>query len=344
MENTKSLVVHSGNKQKDLTLYGGNSLSQLFPANEISQLAKNLPKNDTPLWDLWNEYVEEMEILKRSKVSMRSVRDSLQSLVRHGEILTLKQLTTKNIREYLRKNLEERKWKPETYNTKISKLGSFFKFLVEEEYIENNPIKNLQKISRQKENHYTLSPEEFNQLIGHIVIQKRGLIMLRDTVFFMLLGLIGCRRSEALQIELSNINLKKQTLLLHGVKGAKSRMLRLDSRLCDAIEEYLRYREKLKRTELYLFISSTKRGKPWTASGVRKSMERLSKELKFKLTCHAFRRFAATTLAEQNVQLEKIMQLLGHTSMRTTLTYIQTCSPRLLDSCTNALSKALTIT
>ncbi len=333
---------HNRNKLEILKAQNGNSLNQLLPSDEIFRLEQKVSKNEIPLWDLWAEYSEEMEILKRSKVSIKSVKESLQGIIRHGEILTLEQSTTKNIKKYLRESLEERNWKPETYNTKISKLGSFFKFLVEEGILDKNPIVNLRKMRKQKENQYTLSAEEFNQLIGYIVMQKKGLIMLRDKVFFMIMGLIGCRRSEALQIELSDIDLKKRTLLLHGVKGAKSRMIGLDIRLCSAIEEYLRYREKLKRVEPCLFISSSERGKSWTASGVRKSMERLSSAVGFKITCHAFRRFSATTLAEQNIPLEKIMQLLGHTSMRTTLTYINTCSPKLLDLCTNALSKVLT--
>ena len=70
-------------------------------------------------------------------------------------------------------------------------------------------------------------------------------------------------------------------------------------------------------------------------------MERVAKAVGFKLTAHAFRRYAATSLAELNMPVEKIMMYLGHTSIRTTLIYINSCSPKLLEGCTNQLESML---
>ena len=82
----------------------------------------------------------------------------------------------------------------------------------------------------------------------------------------------------------------------------------------------------------YVFISVTNRDKKWTDSGVRKTMERINKALNTNVTCHSFRRYAATELSRQGYPIERIMRYLGHNSPRTTEVYIDRyCSDNTAD-------------
>ncbi|PCI24159.1 hypothetical protein COB57_05615 [Candidatus Peregrinibacteria bacterium] len=324
------------------TLNSYQSLQKFFQEAESEEFNSNIPENKTAICEYWWEFIREMSFLHRSHSSLKSIREHLRALMRHSDIHTIDQATTANIKAYLQNRQQERNWDPNTYNTSISKLSSYFKYLVEEGHIKENPLRNIRKMRRTKKNHLTMTEEQFNQLLGYIVKQKSGLVALRDKVFFLVLGLTGVRRSEALRIEISDLNFVNDTMKIHGVKGSKPRMLRIPEGLRSSMKEYLSYRKEINRLdEPYLFISATTKGNPWTESGVRKTMNRLSQKLGFPIQSHAFRRYVATSLAEQGKPIEKIMQYLGHTSIRTTLIYINSCSSKLLDSCMDSMEQRI---
>lgn len=318
-----------------------NTASSLFPAAEIAQLAHKLPNGQTPLWEPWKAFVGDMRHLGRQPVSLDGIRHALQSLVRHGGVLTVEGATPQTIKTYLREQSEQRGWKAWTYNTHRSKLNSFFKYLWEEGVISENPVRRMRRMCQGDVKHPTLSRNQTQTIIGHLLTNSpSSLITHRNIVFIILLCLTGCRVSEALRVRLDDLNLAKRTLRLPATKGGKPRFIALDGSMMRQLMQYLEYRRSIKRNDEWLFVSSSRTG-PWTYCGVRKTMEQLGNALGFKIRCHAFRRYAATQLAENNVPLEQIMHLLGHTNTRTTQLYINSCTPALLRPCTDALSMIL---
>lgn len=315
-------------------------LEDILPQNELKEITAQVEEGDTPLWKYWEEYVGEMRYLGRSDVSIQSVKDHLQRLLRHSELTSIERVSTKSIKDYLRAEKEKKKWGAATYNTNIIKLGMYFRFLMNEEYIKVNPVQKITKIKEEKKNQRTLTKNEFKQLIGHIELSKDGLIRRRDKVFCTLLATMGIRRAEALKIKLGDIDWKQKSIKIYGVKGTKPRTIRIQKHLLSAMEGYIKYRVEKGREEKHLFISATKKGK-WTASGVRKSFERYSNALGFKIGSHPFRRYAATTLAQNKVPLEEIMMYLGHTNLKTTLRYINSYTPELTDNCSSTLDKIM---
>jgi len=286
-------------------------------------------------------FVDEMRHLGRQPVSLDGIRHSLQSLIRHGGVLTIEGATPQSIKAYFRKQSEQRGWKAWTYNTHRSKLNSFFKYLWEEGLITENPVRRMRRMCQGDVKHPTLSGEQGKIIVGHLLTHApTSLIAHRNIVFVLLLCLTGCRVSEALRICLSDLDLEKRTLRLPATKGGKPRFIALEGGIMRQLVQYLEYRRSIGRNDESLFISSS-RTAPWTYCGVRKTMEQLGNTLGFKIRCHAFRRYAATQLAENNIPLEQIMHLLGHTNTRTTQLYINSCTPALLRPCTTLLSRKL---
>lgn len=318
-----------------------NQLLILLPEKELETLSSKINTTETPLWNYWQSFVDEMLFNGRSFDAINGIKDQLKDLIRHSSILTIESLTKENLKKYLRHTSEKRDWKAETYNTAIAKLGSFFKYLENENILEINPVKTIEKRKREIKNQLTLTKSQFNQIIGFIASQKKGLGMLRDKFFFMFLGLVGCRQGEALTIKITDIDMKKKTIRINCTKGAKPRVVSISENLQYALEEYLKYRKKLKREKEWLFISITQKNKPWTYSGVRKSLARISQKVGFQITTHSFRRFVATTLAEQKTPIEKIMQYIGHNNIKTTMRYINSLSPELTKECMTTLDNLL---
>lgn len=325
----------------NVLLASADTTAQLFSAAEIERLADQVPAGDTPLWEPWKAFVDDMRHLGRQPVSLDGIRHVLQSLVRHGGVLTVEGATPPAIKAYLREQSTQRGWKAWTYNTHRSKLNSFFKYLWEEGLITENPVRRMRRMCQGDVKHPTLSRDQSRIIIGHLLTNTPStLIAHRNIVFVLLLCLTGCRVSEALRTRLDDLDIEKRTLRLPATKGGKPRFIAMDGGMMRQLVQYLEYRRNIGRNDEWLFVSSSRTG-PWTYCGVRKTMEQLGNALGFKIRCHAFRRYAATQLAENNVPLEQIMHLLGHTNTRTTQLYINSCTPALLRPCTDALSKVL---
>ncbi len=318
-----------------------HGVAPLFARDERERLAALLPRGETPLWRPWRDYAKEMAYLRRQPLSVENVRHAMQSLVRHGRVLTLEGATPDALRRYLREQSEARRWKPWTYNTHRAKLNSFFKYLWEERVIDENPLRRIRAMGLVNVHRPTLTEAQSKRILGRLLCRNpNSLVARRNVVFVHLLCLTGCRVSEALNMTLGDLDFAREALRIPATKGGKPRLVHIDPGFQAHLVRYLEYRHRIGRTDDWLLISSSRKGR-WTYGGVRKMLARLSEEMGFKIHCHAFRRFAATQLAEQNLPLDQISQLLGHTNTRTTRLYINDCTPALLRPCTDALARVL---
>lgn len=313
----------------------------LHSSIELKRLSERVSTGQVGLWEHWHAFVAEMSYLGRREHSLLGIRDALQSLIRHGGILTIEQATPEAIRAYFLKQSKERNWKPWTYNSHRCRLNSYFKYLWEEGIIQTNPVRRTRAMSLVDVSRPTLSQGQSQRIIGHLLTRRPDtLVAHRNLVFVHLLCLTGCRVSEALNITIADLNFARQALRIPAAKGGKPRLVHIDANLERHLVRYLEYRHRIGRTDEWLLASASRKGR-WTYAGVRKFLARLSEELGFKIHCHAFRRFAATQLAEQNLPIDQISQLLGHTNSRTTCLYINGCSTVLLRPCTESLAQVL---
>jgi len=146
----------------------------------------------------------------------------------------------------------------------------------------------------------------------------------RDYALFLLLLSSGLRISEAIGINMCDLNLDTQTCRIHG-KGNKERIAHLTPHCCTAIKRYLdEYRCLISNLETdALFVSKRYRGS-LTARSVQKAMEKyvLSAKMGGKgYTPHKLRHTTGTTLAKDGADLLVIQSILGHENPATTEVY-----------------------
>lgn len=141
----------------------------------------------------------------------------------------------------------------------ISSIRSFFKFLVFDGQLENNPTRLLEapKIGRKLPN--ILSVEEIDSMLNAVEMYKpEGQ---RNKAIIEMLYSCGLRVSELISIKLSNINFRMGIVKIDG-KGNKERVIPLSKNAKEEIKRYLKvYRDYLdieKGYEDVLFLN--KRG------------------------------------------------------------------------------------
>ena len=143
---------------------------------------------------------------------------------------------------------------------------------------------------------------------------------LRDRAILTVLYGCGLRISEAISLNIGDINEKSETLRIKG-KGNKERIVPLLPIIWQNIAEYLQkcpYKQNIGEP---LFLGS--RGERITARVVQRQVEkiRLYLGLPDTFTPHALRHSFATQLLADGADLRSIQELLGHASLMTTQRY-----------------------
>jgi site-specific recombinase XerD len=129
----------------------------------------------------------------------------------------------------------------------------------------------------------------------------------------------GLRLSEAVTLQVGDIDAARGVLRVRHGKGAKAREVMLSPKLLGALRTYWR----AARPPLpYLFVSP-RTGEPVRPDTVRTAMHRARADagIKKRVTPHMLRHSFATHLLDAGTDLRVIQHLLGHASITTTVRY-----------------------
>jgi len=135
----------------------------------------------------------------------------LKYLGQNNDSVTWKQVTPRDIIGYLL-HLREREYAPSTVSRKMAAISSFFRFLVLERVILNDPTSNisLPNVERRLSKD-VLSEEEIERLWTHIAEDQtpKGL---RDQVLLGLMGQAGFRPSELVALNMNDVEVLNERL------------------------------------------------------------------------------------------------------------------------------------
>lgn len=137
----------------------------------------------------------------------------------------------------------------------------------------------------------------------------------------MMLSLIyscGLRRSEMLNLKPTDIDSKRNIVLLKNAKGKKDRIAPLSGKILMMLREY--YSEY--KPTVWLFEGQTK-GEQYSETSLQKILKTavLKARITKPVTLHWLRHSYATHLLESGTDLRYIQELLGHNSSKTTEIY-----------------------
>jgi integrase/recombinase XerD len=220
---------------------------------------------------------------------------------------------------------------PATVHRKAACLRSFYRHLRREGIRESDPTSSLTPPRRGRRLPHVLTRGEVTKLLD----QPRGTepAALRDRALLELMYACGLRASEAIGLELADVDLEAQVLRARG-KGSKERIVPIGSKASEAVRIYLeRGRQKLvgRRLEPHLFVNF--RGGRLTRQGLYKIVQRhaASAGLADRMSPHTLRHTFATHLLAGGCDLRSVQEMLGHADVATTQLYTHLSSERLKD-------------
>jgi integrase/recombinase XerD len=229
----------------------------------------------------------------------------------------LLQLSRQDLREWLidlgRTSLSE--------NSKrrlISAMRGFYKFLMIDGHIKNNPAENLDSPQKGFYLPKFLNQSEIESLLmAPDVSTETGL---RDRAILELMYASGLRVSEAVNVKMRDLDLDAGILTTTG-KGSKTRRIPVGASAVEWAKSYLALRRKKENIEIdNLFVSPL--GRPLNRQIIYLFIKSYAEKAGLgDVSPHTIRHSFATHLIQNRADIRSVQQMLGHADISTTQIY-----------------------
>ena len=224
----------------------------------------------------------------------------------------IQELETFDLRFYLSMYKEKRKVSNRTLENIRKCLSSFFSWLWEEGFIGRNPCRALKNIKYAKTVKKPFTAEDMEKL-------KSACKTRRDLALVSFLYSTGCRVSEVVALNASDIDFRRREVIVIG-KGDKERTVYLTEVAAMHLKNYL---DSRKDDNPALFLGKGK--KRLKKNGIEILLKNIGKRAGVEnVHPHRFRRTLATYMIDHGAAMQDVQQILGHEDIRTTQIYVFT--------------------
>jgi len=231
-------------------------------------------------------------------------------------------ISLKELRQFLA-NLRQLNLGTRSIARKLSTVKQFYKFLLREDKIHEDPAELLNVTVKAQKLPEILSVEEMAELIE--AAQGKNEMETRDRALLELWYATGCRISEIAALNIYDIDWKGKTAKFQG-KGGHERLVPVHDHAISWCKKYrdIRHRwlqeKNLRETDRFFL---TQQGKGFTRQGIWKSVKKYAKKagLAKNIWPHMIRHSFATHILQSGADLRSVQELLGHRSISATEIY-----------------------
>ena len=281
--------------------------------------------------DLIREYLSYLRVEKGlAKNSLTAYENDLTKLKAWCEKngYGIENLTRQDLREWLI-DLGRTKLLDNSKRRIVSALRGFYKFLMIDGHIRNNPAENLDLPQKGLYLPKFLNQSEMDQLLAAPDVSTETGV--RDRALLELMYACGLRVSEAVNVKLGDIDIEGGILTTTG-KGSKTRRVPVGSSAVEWVNSYLSIRRKKENIEIQnLFV--TPAGMPLNRGLIFELVREYGRKAGLQdISPHTLRHSFATHLVQNRADIRSVQQMLGHADISTTQIYTHMTDAHLRDS------------
>ena len=231
-------------------------------------------------------------------------------------------VTQEQIRDFIL-SLRQAGYAANTVCQRIATLKSLFRFLTEEEIIEDNPMADGFAYQSAEPLRTTLSPDEIDRLLAQPG-QLRKRTQVRDTAILELLAATGIRASGLVGLDLDGVHLNPDNPYVRVYeKGQRERTVPMHFNAMGGLTAWLLERKRLfpQANTQAVFLNS--RGGRLSRQGLFFLVREYAAAagLDRAIGPHTLRHGFATRMLRAGADLRNVQEFLGHASISTTQTY-----------------------
>ncbi|MFX0171072.1 MAG: tyrosine-type recombinase/integrase [Candidatus Hodarchaeota archaeon] len=284
------------------------------------------------------------EFINTQSLANGSANTYAHNLSMFLDFLGEKKFTRSQVARYI-KTLQGNKKKDRYIALQLTVIRRYAKYLWEEDRLQEKEYKKINgykvKLDLGEDNRRVLTPEE--EKLGYQLIANPILRMLYWT------GLhYGLRRSEYINLQLNDVDLKKRILIIKKSKGNKTRRVKILKTHVSTWNQWFKTRAAYQLNHEHVFF--TDRGKAGTRTLERyfNKISELIHNKPFKgqseterITSHTLRYTFAVKCWRGGMDLLVLSKILGHTSLTTTQKYLRVAEEEILEKYEEQASRIL---
>lgn len=272
-----------------------------------------------------SKFLKDYLIVERnmSLHTVRSYKKTFQTLIDYLvniknfklQNITFENITRETITEFLNYLENDKKNSTRTRNQRLACIKSFYQYCMIDEIDNIDNIRKILGIKAKKETKKVmnyLTEDELKTILDSIdTSTKKGR---RNLSLISLLYDTAARASEIINLKIEDIYLEEKYIILTG-KGNKQRIVSIMEQTKNLLVNYIK-ENHIKSG--YLFNI---KGKNFSQYTLTKIVNKYSKKINKQISPHTFRHTRAVHLLDRGVNIIYIQELLGHTSVTTTMEY-----------------------
>jgi len=204
---------------------------------------------------------------------------------------------------------------PRSVNRKISTLKSYFKFLIREGVLVENPMVKVVAPKSKKRLPVFIEEDQIETLLNKVQFEE-GFIGERNKLIIEIFYVTGIRLAELINIKISDIDFPNQLIKVLG-KRNKERLIPLAASMMEELGSFI---EKNKKNQ---FLFTNLGGKKLYAKLVYRIVNKYIGEISSvnKKSPHILRHTFATHMLNNGADINAIKELLGHANLSATQVY-----------------------
>ena len=271
-----------------------------------------LPDKGILLSDLRAQYEKEYQHNKASSTLKKDI-SQLNSFFEYTGNIRVSELTEEMIRGYFNKRMDSGELKDKAANRYIAIIKHFLNFAVRKRYIFENPARFVKRFKVDKNPVRFLSKEEIQRVLGSAA--DKDLYADQKTTLYPLIATAiytGMRQKELFTLRWEDIDFKKGVINVLNKPGFKTKTRK--------------WRPIPLHKDLKKILLSSKNGSEncFDVTNWRRILKRILQEAKLDgqgVAWHTFRHTFASHLVMNGTPLATVSELLGHSSISTTMIY-----------------------
>jgi site-specific recombinase XerD len=218
-------------------------------------------------------------------------------------------------------HLADRGSSPATIRRRVYCVSSLWKWLIANEEAASNPCAGLLLPRKRQRLPVVLTVTEARRLLAAAEGHPNPRMAFRDRAAISTLLFCGLRRSELLDLRVSDLDLRGRWLKVRRGKGFKGRLVPMVAEAVEALSDWLEFRPEAWHECLFTGTG----GRPLGVNGIDRMFRRVARRagvMREGVSLHTLRHSFATFLLQQGCDLVSIKEMLGHADLSTTAVYL----------------------
>ena len=241
----------------------------------------------------------------------------------YAKISHIEEVTPENTRSLFYHGRTERRWSSNTFICYQKSLMVFFRWCQKKGFMKDNPMELIEIPKVERKIPPKLTKQDAMRILEVVdnFPYQHPFLRFRNYAIFATLIYTGIRKNELLKLKYTDVDIENLSLFIRQGKGSKDRVIPINYKLAEALQQYMEVRKKAYKTCPEFFASYTY-DMAFKDHGIRELVKRINKASGIKFSLHKLRHTFATLMLEGGCDIYSLSKMMGHSDIKTTTIYL----------------------